>query len=325
MQSATKPLIKVVMMLSMVTTWTTCIRVEYIDPMHPSYTAIAPENTITLLTINTWALPFNGTKRERLKHMCQAINNLSPDIVLMQEVWEQTDYKQIIKLCDYPYYTEYGWYPWVGKYCGMVILSKHRIGKIEKIEYPWQLTFPNPLKAAMKAEIFISGRQKIYVFNTHLTANLVTSLGSAYNRFGKLMFESDYEEGTRLEQLMVLTRSIGEAVKENVPVISGGDLNTGPRYPLWYGWMGWMHKSYGWLYDRLTYTWGLGSTYINKYAGQDQGQLDHIMGWGLARIVTTKVVLNEEVEMCFNKHCKLSNYSDHYGLMSVISLPKVGK
>jgi len=274
---------------------------------------------IKVLTINTWGLPFNTSKAARLKAMCPQIIKLDADIVLLQELWEKSDYETIVKKCKYPYVTAYGPFPYIGKYSGMAILSKYPIVSTTRIDYRWR-TLPNLVKAAMRAEILIAGR-KISVFNTHLTANLEVSLGSESNLFGKIMFTSDHEERTRWDQLKTLTHYLNKARLRGHPVIVGGDLNTGPRYPLWYRWQKWLRKNYRDLHDSMSYTIGLPSTYNNDFCGQNQGQLDHIIAFGTAKVLESKVVLKKKHLMLYKYKYKKINLSDHFGVQSIIAVP----
>ncbi|MCK5016343.1 MAG: endonuclease/exonuclease/phosphatase family protein [Candidatus Peribacteraceae bacterium] len=263
---------------------------------------------VKVLTFNTWGIPFNSTKKARIGALSNHIKKLDVDIILLQELWELKDYNTIVKECGYPYVTEYGRFPYIGNYAGMAILSKYPIVKTEKIDYHWRGLIPDYVKAAMHSEIIVAGR-KISVFNTHLTANLKVSLGNEHNLFGKIMFTSDYEEETRWDQLKTLTKHINKALRPGHAVILGGDLNCGAQYKLWYRWEDLLRIRYKDLYNTMSYTKGLPSTYKNKFAGQNQGQLDHIIGFGGAEVLKSKVIF------------KTTHLSDHFGVLSTVALP----
>jgi endonuclease/exonuclease/phosphatase family metal-dependent hydrolase len=271
---------------------------------------------INLATINMWGLPLNTTKHARFKALAAALLTLNPDMVLVQEVWDRADYETLVTDSGYQHYTPYGKFKYVGACAGLVTLSRYPILSINKIGYCWRYGLPNLVKAALHTRVWVHG-EVVDVFNTHLSANLEVSLGEESNIFGKIMFTSDAEEQTRWKQLQILTPHL----RGLVPTVLGGDLNTGPRYPLWYKWHHWCQEHYPDWWSTASYVEGLPSTYCNNLAGQDQGQLDHIMGFSGAKIVNTKIILQDKEWMCIRGNYKLMHISDHYGLMSTIEIP----
>ena len=195
---------------------------------------------------------------------------------------------------------------------------------MERINYTWDGNYPNLVKAALRVEINIHG-QKVVIFNTHLTANMEVSLRNEHNIFGKVMFESDHEEHTRWAQLQTLTHHINKDVRFDKQVILGGDLNTGPRYPLWYQWQDLLKHRYTEMHDSMSYIKKVESTYNNDFCSRDQGQLDHIIGFGGPKIENSTVVFKEKHNMYFpfkkNKY-KKAFISDHYGLLSTVEISR---
>jgi endonuclease/exonuclease/phosphatase family metal-dependent hydrolase len=139
------------------------------------------------------------------------------------------------------------------------------------------------------------------------------------------MFTSDYEEVSRWDQLRTLTEHLNQTLNEGIPIILGGDLNTGPRYPLWCKWMTYMKDNFQDLFDSVSYIKGLPSTFNNDLGHRDQGQLDHIIAFGKAKVIESKVVLTEKHNMCFLTKCEKLFVSDHFGLQSILAIPRSQK
>ena len=252
-------------------------------------------NTLKILTINAWGVPFNTTRSKRISLLINQILKVDADVVLIQECWIKYDYNKIIEGCSYPFATPYGDFPFIGLFTGLIILSKYPITKATKIGYNWKTIIPNLVKGALKAEIIFCG-QKINIFNTHLTANLEVSLGNETNIWGKIMFARDKEEITRKNQLETLSFHLNESLSLGIPTILGGDLNTGPNYPLWYEWLNYLKTNYKDLYDSMSYTKNIESTYKNNFCARDQGQLDHIIAFSKTKIQDTRIVFTKKCE-----------------------------
>lgn len=146
------------------------------------------------------------------------------DVVLLQEVWVESDRKNLQK-CGYPFSAD------VEDYSqpldtGLIILSKHKILETSRLTYP---ALPKinlseedgesfARKSAMIVRIDHPKAGPIWVANTHLVSQY-SKVNDVYQTARKQQF-SRFVEWSRYQ-----------AGKE--PLLIGGDWNFGPKMPLW--------------------------------------------------------------------------------------------
>jgi endonuclease/exonuclease/phosphatase family metal-dependent hydrolase len=157
------------------------------------------------------------------------------------------------------------------------------------------------VRAALLATVTPESGPALRLVCTHLTSNDAARLGDRRNPLGERMFRGgprhDPREPLRRAQLRELSGWL--AAEASRPVLLGGDLNTGPQYPLWWEWLTDLALRHPALRETLSRTPGLPATYDNAYAalGKSEGQLDHLIGFGGTEVLRTEVVLQERVPM----------------------------
>ena len=362
---------RIMLILSLLTFWSASI--------HSS----TDVEKVKVLTINVWGVPdalssilgSQQNKQLRLKKLCEKLKIAkdTPDVVLIQELWDSDSAEYIIDNCGYEYslYADkadfpgnvtsrgsklnsnffeavkeevfnfisncfvcnlvdlfYGlvkffhipgsaaigssimelkaWLNCSNVKSGLLILSKYEILDQYRMVYSNRGLLENVLsdfersvtKSLLMAKVHIPNKGSFWLGNTHLIANHEVSKKSDGT------YELDTYNDTRRQQIteaMVWINKIAGASA----VIFGGDLNTGPGYPLWKSIKAYMEENGidGDMVSTSTYS------VQNPYVEDDEGKLDHIFGLNGAKAINEQTVLKNDP------------VSDHFGVLKTYDVP----
>jgi endonuclease/exonuclease/phosphatase family metal-dependent hydrolase len=254
------------------------------------------------LTLNTWAIRgrSEGARltRARLSELVRRLDDLRPDVLFCQEVWRGVEANLLQAARHLPHQVQSDDYASDHRLgAGLLILCRFPLDPATERTY----SVDAPGRVTRRSALFTSARlpdgARLALVNTHLIDNPSARLGPERSPRGEPLFlggpENDPLEAIRASQLRELFGWI-EAHTEG-PLVLGGDLNTGPQYPLWSAFLGTLAQEQPALGRTLSLPWGLPHTYDNPYSahGRSEGQLDHLMGLRGAEIRGAQVVLTE--------------------------------
>jgi endonuclease/exonuclease/phosphatase family metal-dependent hydrolase len=273
-------------------------------------------NNLNIMTYNLNGLPDAITKvkkykdfeskKNRLANMCEFLQNSNIDTVMFQEVWLKKDAEALADLCGYKYvcYQDNENFQ-----SGLMILSNHYISSCSKTVF--QDRIPNSGVGAtidkkisrgfLTADIMLPNGQEFVLINTHTISNYKPQLEDEPNN--ALRFKQDPNEEVRRSQLAEIFESVSSIDK---PIVIGGDLNTGPEYPLWDTVKN-MASNRGYA-DDGNYESTFSNT--NKYVIENEGSLDHFFVKNV--IINRSIVLAED--------SKIAESSDHYAKIIDVSI-----
>lgn len=270
---------------------------------------------ISIMTYNINGLPDAITKikkykdfeskKKRLANLCEFLKSSDLDAVMLQEVWLKKDAKTLSEACGFKYvcYQDDESFQ-----SGLMILSNNYITNCSKKVFLDEASNTgmgsfiekNVHKAFLMAHVTVSNGQDVTLITTHTISNYQPEVEENTNT---LKFKQDPDEGVRLSQLKEIFDYVHDL---DEPVVIGGDLNTGPGYPIW---------------DALEIT-ALGEGYSddgnyevtfsssNKYVIDDEGSLDHFFVKDID--INKTVVLSEK--------SVIADSSDHYAKMIDVSI-----
>ena len=190
---------------------------------------------------------------------------------------------------------------------GLLILSKHKITDSFRMVYTERGYLETVLsdfersvtKSILLAKIHHESGIDFWVANTHLISNNESK--ETHNG----TFGSDYYQNIRLYQFHEALNWV-KSKANGAPFIIGGDLNTGPGYPIWPSIQLSSTDNACDLRDLDNK-----STYSprNKYVKADEGKLDHLFSCNGAVPTEEYVVLDKEP------------VSDHFGIIKGFNIP----
>ncbi|BFZ64942.1 phospholipase C type enzyme [Saitoella coloradoensis] len=179
------------------------------------------ENGIRLLSFNCWGLKYVSKHRSiRLRTIASILSTTSYDIILLQEVWVESDFKHLAQTCSstFPHAKFYNSAVLGG---GLVVLSKWPIEETHM--HPYKLNGrPTAFfrgdwyvgKGIASAIIRHPGGKKIEVFNTHLHAP-----------YGE---KTDSYMAHRTSQAWEFARLARASIAQNHILLCAGDFNSVP-------------------------------------------------------------------------------------------------
>jgi len=235
------------------------------------------------------------SKKTRLAKLCAFLKekNTTPestiDAVMLQEVWLKKDQKMLAQESGY----QYSCYQDDKSFqSGLMILSNNPISGCYKKMFqnkvpdsgPGSIIDKNIKRAYLEAVIVLPNGQDFILTNTHLISNYKPEIEN--DSQSKFKFKQDPSEETRLKQLNEILTDLSKLDK---PSIVGGDLNTGPEYPLWSK----LLEEKGTV---LTNGYSIDTNYeptfsdTNIYVTNSEGSLDHFLTNQYIEIKNTMVL-----------------------------------
>lgn len=257
---------------------------------------------LRVLTVNTWAIRGRSKGARltpvRLGELVRRLAELRPDVVLCQEVWRREEAGILKSAPGYPHHCQSDDYASDLRLgAGLLVLSRWPLGPATERTYSVDAPGKRTRRSALFSSVRLPGGESLFLVNTHLIDNPTATLGSTRNPLGEPMFLGgpghDPLEANRGTQLRELFGWIHEHTQG--PVVLGGDLNTGPQYPLFHAFLGEVAVTWPDLASGLSLPWGLPPTYVytESPGGESEGQLDHVIGMRGAVITSAKVTLTE--------------------------------
>lgn len=172
------------------------------------------EKTLTVITFNTMCVPvFSKRIGWRLENTLRTIQDMDPDIILLQEIWQTALQRKVIDLLAYPYYaidSRLNLWPFYSG-SGKIILSKYPVVHSGFFPFPFKTKWFIEL-SCVKGLLYAHIQHpefKINVINTHLRAGLKAS-------------------DKRLSQLKGI-ETIIDSLSPGDLTILGGDFNSGEQ------------------------------------------------------------------------------------------------
>lgn len=265
----------------------------------PAETPAAAARPLRILTLNTWSIRGRSLGARstafRLTQLARRIRELDADLVCLQEVWRRSNYALLRRESGLPFAAisdRYGSDEQLET--GLVILSRHPLRRQALLRFARNAPYRKTRKGALLVRVERPQAAPLWLVTTHLTANNGARIGHDPNPWGEPMFRGgprwDPNEDIRREQLHELSDRL--AALAAGPILLGGDLNTGPQYPLWWRYLAELPSLHPDLAGSLSFTERLPCTYCNMYAplGEGEGQLDHLLGFRGARVLDTQRV-----------------------------------
>jgi len=168
--------------------------------------------TIKVLSANLllFPAPFFFNQEMRIEEFAKCVRTLKPDIILLQEVWDNKSLAQLIAALP-EYYSIYS--PGIGyNYSGLLTLSRFapETGRIRR--YAMSLRHSLEELIAQKSMLHLelaTGSRTLHLLNTHLYSAA-----------------PDKRYRPNLEQFSLLTKAVGNITGR---VIVGGDMNLRPE------------------------------------------------------------------------------------------------
>ncbi|MDY0004169.1 MAG: endonuclease/exonuclease/phosphatase family protein, partial [Polyangia bacterium] len=254
------------------------------------------------LTINTWAIRGRSEgARLTMARLCELVrrfDELRPDLVLCQEVWRGREAAVLKAAPSLPHYVQSDDYSSDRRLgAGLLVLSRHPLEPARERTYSVDAPGRVTRRSALFTRTTLGDGSRLSIVNTHLIDNPSATLGPHLGSRGEAMFlggpRHDPLEANRATQLRELFGWI-DAHTEG-PLLLGGDLNTGPQYPLWFSFLSELAQSRPELWQTISLSSGVGHTYDNQYSptGRSEGQLDHLIGLRGAQVTEARVALTE--------------------------------
>lgn len=256
-----------------------------------------------VLTLNTWGAPYARQRKARFLAMSEQFKALSPDIILLQEVYLPTSKRLLLEQLSthYPYHHDFA-SSLLGS--GLLTLSRYPIvdaafhrfrlgGKAERLQHGdfyvgkgiglVRLQTPDGL---------------LDVYNAHTHAQYDSSPDNEYAAFN----ETNLYEAARFVW----------AQSGDNPVLLCGDLNTQPHQP---GYsiitqLGRLHDAYLTVHGRSDVTFSPENPYMDALHGEC---LDYV----LLRKLTARSI---EIALTDALSGEALAYSDHYALLAEIDM-----
>ncbi len=265
---------------------------------------------LRIMTYNVNGLPDTITKmkkhksfekkKTRLAKLCAFLKEKNAktesviDAVMLQEVWLKKDQKMLAQESGY----QYSCYQDDKNFqSGLIILSNNPISACYKKSFQnkapdsgaGSIIDKSIKRAYLKAVIVLPNGQDFVLTNTHLISNYKPEAED--NPQSKFKFKQDPSEETRLNQLNEILTDLSVLDK---PSIIGGDLNTGPEYPLWSKLIEekGVVSTNGYSIDS-NYESTYSDTNINVTSGEGEGALDFFLTNEYIKVENTLVYSKE--------------------------------
>jgi len=257
------------------------------------------------------------SKKERLSNLCAFLKEKNAntesmiDAVMLQEVWLKKDQKILAQTSGYAYacYKDDKSFQ-----SGLVILSNNPITNCHKNIFqdrtpdsgPGSIIDKKIKRAYLEATITLQNGQEFVLTNTHLISNYKPEPEDKPDN--KFKFKPDSSESVRLSQLNEIFTDLASVDK---PIIIGGDLNTGPEYPLWDKLSGdnGLAADHGYLFDNNNE-----ATFSNTniYVIKSEGSLDHFLANQYVEIKNSTVLSKETMKTVNSNILEVAQNGDSF-------------
>ena len=286
------------------------------------------QSALNVLTFNVYAKPDPINSRytnERMERICETFKRGNWDVVLLQEVWTK-GYRQQFRQCGFPHVMdlnrtgELGAEGHLGS--GLMILSKYPLSEQKRLilsKPSFNFTSVSHGESLVDKSVYLAqtvlpSGEKIWLANTHLTANYCSD---------SIFTDCDSYDLERYQQASEAARFVKSQVGENA-IVFGGDFNSGPHPfrndSLWKKWGELFPNLVQAQYDTQSICTSCGT---NFFKSTESGKIDHLFASKNLFFESGKVVLGEKFK---SPRSGLElNLSDHYGWESrvVLGMPSV--
>lgn len=259
----------------------------------------AAAESISVISLNTWGVPFASYDRWRYAEAMEQISAIGPDFVLLQEVFSCKGKHDFRNYDLYPYQTQGPRAAPRLVSSGLRILSKHPI--LRKAQLVYRTCINDDClsrKGALLAVVRLPSGAKLNLVTTHLNAR-----------------GGDWARKDQLDQLKIFLDYYKEP---GAPILIGGDFNLNPTSP---------------LYPKLLTDLGVQDTWSETHDASDPGYTSDPENNRYARDYSIRhgfPLVRERIDFLLAQNLKPTQnevifdgeqpLSDHYGLQASYEL-----